>query len=117
MCTRCPLPAEHLPCPQLLPTPPLDSSIISIGDAQPSLPPQVLVATRGPQLSPGISLGRSPVYQPPPGPGFLEELTDPSLISSELLILGEQESWVKRTYPGPLVNYAAYISDLNSQDK
>ena len=93
--TCCPLPAEHLSHPQLLPTLPLNSSIISIGDVQPSLPPQVLVATGGPKLSAGIPLGRSPAYQPLPGPGFLEELTDPSLISSELLILGEQESRVK----------------------
>ena len=95
MLPHCPLPAEHLSHPQLLPTLPLDSSIISIGDIQPSLPPQVLGATGGPKLRAGIPLGRSPAYQPLPGPGFLEELTDPSLISSELLILGEQESRVK----------------------
>lgn len=95
LCTCYPLPAEHEPRAQLLPTPPLDSSIISTGEVQPSLPPHVLVATCGPQLSPGIPLGRYPAYQPPPGPGFLEELTDPSLISSELVIIGEQESKVK----------------------
>lgn len=78
----CPFPAERLPQPQLFPRPPLNSSITSMSESQPSLPPQVLVAT--------WTVAEN-AHRPPPGPGFLEELVEPSLISSEPLILGRQE--------------------------
>lgn len=65
-------------------------------------------------LSPGLPLGIPAAKWPPPVPGFLEELKEPTLISSEPPILEKQGWRFIEHLPGHLVNYPACIYDLNN---